>query len=253
MMKKFCWIEKDYQNTSLNNLAQRVTEYFTGDLLLDGYEVHYSKEPIDDAENYPVGKIGISPKAASLGFDYTVADLHVVNELFNLNLYFPMNTEKRLDVKEHYGTFDCLVSLAAGDMIKNNPVDIGFSGEHYVIDISSTAITETMKLYKHTSGYTQVDLFNLSSVEKFLASCKGTKGLFVVSNCFHYIVSSLVYDVELRLKAQNDLMKLLANDKIEWYVSMLTADGEYISCAAAKDLQNKTLNKGYSVLPWINK
>ena len=253
MMKKFCWIEKDYQNTSLNNLAQRVTEYFTGDLLLDGYEVEYSNSPMPDAENYPVGKIGISPKAAALGFDYTVADLHVINELFNLNLYFPMNTEKRLEVGEHYGTFDCLVSLAAGNMIENNPVDIGFNGEHYVIDISSTAITETMKLYKNTSGYQQVDLFNLSSVEQFLKDCKGTKGMFVVSNCFHYIVSSLVYDVELRLKAQNDLMKLLANDKIDWYVSMLTADGEYIACASAKELQDKKLDPRYFVLPWINK
>lgn len=252
-MKKFCWIETDYQNESLNNLARRVTEYFTGDLLLDGHEVYYSKHPLEYAENFPIGKIGISPKAAAMGFDYTVADLHVINELFNLNLYFPMNTEKRLDVGNHYGTFDCLVSLAAGTMIENNPIDIGLNGNQYVIDVSSTAITESMKLYKNTSGFTQVDLFNLSSVEKFLSSCTGTKGMFVVSNCFHYIVTSLVYDVKLRLKAQNDLMKLLANDKIDWYVSILTADGKYIDCISAKELQDTKLDDRYYVLPWISK
>jgi hypothetical protein len=253
-MKKFYWVEKDYNNSSLNGLAQRLTEYFTADLILDNYEVIYTNEIPNDTEYAMVGQVGISAKAREKNFGFFVSDTHLINDIFNYNIYFPQNTET-LDIDPNLkGTFDCLVSLAAGAMIETNPIDVGLTtSNHYVIDISPTAIHKSMHLYKETvSNFTQLDIFNRDAVNKFLSTCKGTKGFFVVSNCFRYIINSLLYDVELRLKMQNEFIEILANDKIDWYVTMFTADGTYYPCVRAKDIQNKQLDERYKVLPWIN-
>ena len=253
-MKKFYWVEKDYSNRSLNGLAQRLAEYFTADLLLSDYEVGYLTQVPTDSEYALVGQVGISAKARAKNFNFLVSDTHLINDIFNYNIYFPQNTEK-LDIDPTLkGTFDCLVSLAAGEMIGTNPVDIGLTtNNHYVIDISPTAIHKSMGLYKDTvSNFIQLDIFDCNAVEHFLSTCNGTKGFFVVSNCFRYIISSLLYDVELRLKMQNDFIKILANDKIDWYVTMFTADGTYYPCVRARDIHDKRLDERFKVLPWIN-
>ena len=253
-MKKFHWVEKDYQNDSLNSLARNLTEYYTADLLLQEYEVYYSKTVVEDAECQPIGKLGISARAFDNGFDYSVLDTHIINSIVNYNLYFEKNTEERLIIpKELVGTFDCLVSLAAGNMIETAPIDTGLVGNnHYAIDISPTAIHKSMGLYKEEMvGFTQVDLFNISAVKTFLATCKGTSGFFVLSNCFFYIVSSLIYNVQLRLQMQNALLEVLAADKIVWHVSIYTADGTYYPCIKASELLNKQLDNRFYVLPWI--
>jgi hypothetical protein len=149
-MKKFYWIHKDYQNESLNNLARRMVEYNTADLLSNGYEVFYTDTiPTDGSEYEYAGKLAVG----NFSIDYSVADIPVINDMFNYHLYFPTNTQDPLripaDVK---GTFDCLVSLAAGNMIETTPIDIGLQGaNHYVIDISPTAIHKSMGLYKELS------------------------------------------------------------------------------------------------------
>jgi hypothetical protein len=252
-MKKFCWVGKDYGNRSLNGLAQRLAEYFTADLLLENYTVEYTTEIPTDAEYAMVGQVGISDKARAKNFGFTVSDTHLINDIFNYNIYFPQNTETLDIAPELKGTFDCLVSLAAGEMIATNPADVGLTTtNHYVIDISPTAIHKSMSLYKDTiTNFTQLDIFNSDSVKSFLSNCEGTKGFFVVSNCFRYIINSLLYDVELRLKMQNEFIKILANDKIDWYVTMFTADGTYYPCVRAKDIQDKILDERFKVFPWI--
>jgi hypothetical protein len=253
-MKTFYWVEKDYDNRSLNGLAQRLTEYYIADLLLEDYNVGYLTEIPAHSEYAIVGQVGISAKAREKNFVFFVSDTHLINDIFNYNIYFPQNTEQLDIAPELKGTFDCLVSLGAGEMIKTNPLDIGLTTDnHYVIDISPTAIHKSMGLYKDTvTNFTQLDIFNCSAVKSFLSTCEGTKGFFVVSNCFRYIINSLLYDVELRLKMQNEFIKILANDKIDWYVTMFTADGTYYSCVRAKDIQDKTLDERFKVLPWIN-
>lgn len=254
-MKSFYWIDKDYGNESLNNLAKRLVEYNTSDLVVEGYDIVYSDTVPNDGSPYSeIGKIEISPQAVEKGFNYTVSDVNIINDIFNYNLYFVNNTEGRLRVDQDlYGTFDCLVSLAAGDMLKHNPQDIGLKeNNHYVIDISPTAIHKTMNLYKDlSSNFIQLDIFDPRAVTEFLKGCKGTRGFFVVSNCFCYIVNSLLYDVKLRLKLQNQFIEILANDKIEWYVSIFTADGTRHHCVRAKDIRNQQLNKKFEALPWI--
>jgi hypothetical protein len=238
----------------LNSLAQRLAEYFTADLLLADYHVGYLTEIPADSEYAMVGQVGISAKAKEKNFGFFVSDTHLINDIFNYNIYFPQNTEK-LDIDPALkGTFDCLVSLAAGEMIQTNPIDVGLTTDnHYVIDISPTAIHKSMDLYKDTvTNFTQLDIFNCEAVKSFLSTCNGTKGFFVVSNCFRYIINSLLYDVELRLKMQNEFIKILANDKIDWYVTMFTADGTYYSCVRAKEIQDKQLDERFKVLPWIN-
>jgi hypothetical protein len=254
-MKKFYWIHKDYQNDSLNNLARRTVEYNTANLISDGFEIVYSYTlPIDNSSSDLVGRIEVSPQAKEKDFYYSVSDVNIINDIFNYNLYFVNNTEPPLIISnELYGTFNCLVSLAAGNMIERNPALIGLVGNnHYVIDISPTAIHKSMGLYKELSvDFMQVDIFNITAVKEFLKTCKGTRGFFVVSNCFCYIVNSLLYDVNFRLKIQNEFIEVLANDKIEWYVSMFTADGTYYHCNKAADIRNKNLDKQFEALPWI--
>jgi len=253
-MKKFYWVEKDYNNRSLNGLAQRLAEYFTADLFLEEYTVEYTTEIPTDAEYAMIGQAGISAKAREKNFSFLVSDTYLINDIFNYNIYFPQNTEKLDIAPEMKGTFDCLVSLGAGEMIGTNPIDIGLTTDnHYVIDISPTAIYKSMGLYKDTvTSFIQLDIFNCDAVKNFLSTCNGTRGFFVVSNCFRYIISSLLYDVELRLKMQNDFINILANDKIDWYVTIFTADGTYYSCVRAKDIQDKKLDERFKVLPWIN-
>jgi hypothetical protein len=252
-MKTFYWVEKDYCNRSLNGLAQRLAEYFTADLLLADYHVGYLAEIPVDSEYAMIGQVGISAKAREKNFGFLVSDTHLINDIFNYNIYFPQNTEKLDITPELKGTFDCLVSLGAGEMIETNPIDVGLTTDnHYVIDISPTAIHKSMGLYKDTvTNFTQLDIFNCSAVKRFLSTCEGTRGFFVVSNCFRYIINSLLYDVELRLQMQNEFIEILANDKIDWYVTMFTADGTYYSCVRAKDIQNKKLDERFKILPWI--
>lgn len=256
-MKKFYWVDKDYQNNSLNNLARNLTEYYTADLLSQGYEVEYSVEvPTDESEYQPIGKLGINSKAYKKGFDYCVSDVHIINSIVNYNLYFKNNTEDKLIIPEKLkGTFDCLISLASGDMIETNPIELKFLGNnHHVIDISPTAIHQSMGIYRESvSSFKQVDLFNKLAIKNFINECQGTRGFFVVSNCFFYIISSLLYDVQMRLKMQNNLIEILANDKIEWYVSIYTADGEHHHCVEASKLVDKSLDERFYIFPWIKK
>jgi hypothetical protein len=46
-------------------------------------------------------------------------------------------------------------------------------------------------------------------------------------------------------------MELLANDKIEWYVDILTADGITYRNILAKDLVNQKIDKRLNIIPWI--
>jgi hypothetical protein len=247
--KEFFWLHRDYHNRSLNEMAKSITEYNTAFLLNKGYEVFYCTNGADpQLEQAEIGSL-----FPTTDLDYTVKDTHIVNDIFNFNVYFTKNTEDRIQVPaKHYKTFDCLVSLAAGDKIDKNPIDIGLLGNnHYVIDISPTAIHKSMGIYKAITSYNQLDIFNTTELKQFLATCKGTKGFFVVSNCFLYSVSALIYDVKLRLQMQNQFIEILANDKIDWYVEMDSADGEFFNCVRAKDIQNKKLDKRFKALPWI--
>lgn len=248
-MEKVYLIEKDYQNESLNNLARRLAEYHLAELSLDNIDVQYSTSiPADNSRFIEIGKLSQREEVT-----FTVDDLHIINDIFNYNLYFENNNDLDLSVGDHWGTFDCLVSLAAGNMVATNPDTIGLTGNHYIIDISPTAIHASMGIYKNiNASYQQVDIFNKQSVTEFLATCEGSKGFFVISNCFMYIVNSLLYDVKLRLKMQNELIEILANDKIDWYVFINTADGNSYPCVRAKELQNKKLDNRFKILPWIN-
>jgi len=255
-MKKFYWVHKDYNNESLNSLARRVTEYNTADLLADNFQVCYTETVPTDGSDYAyIGKLQIVGGVLD-HFPYTVEDIHIVNDIFNYNLFFKQNTEDQLIIpNEMKGTFDCLVSLAAGQMVEMHPKEIGLATDnHYIIDISPTAIHQTMNLYKDvTSQFELLDIFNIDHVKEFLKKCKGTCGLFVVSNCFNYIVSSLLYDVEMRLHLQNKFIQALIDDDKEWYVTIFSADGSNYSLTKAEDISNKQLNTGFEVLPWIKK
>ena len=249
-MKNFYFVNKDYGNESLNNLARRVAEYNMAELVINEYNVSVVDVAPEGSENQEIGKLSLRPNVP-----YTVNDLYIINDIFNYNLFFEKNTSGRLEIPDDLkGTFDCLVSLAAGDSIINNPVDIDLKGEHHIIDISPTAIHKTMGIYKeNNSKFTQLDIFNDEAVDRFLEQCTGTRGFFVISNCYMYIVNALIYDVNLRLEMQNKFLTKLANDKIEWYVNVVSADGIFYPCVKAQDLTNKKLDSRYEVFPWIKK
>lgn len=246
--KEFFWTPKNYHNRSLNEMAKSITEYNTALLINRGYNIVYAGNGVEaHEEQAEIGRLFPTTDITD-----TVKDVHIVNDIFNFNLYFSKNNDGRITIPgEHYKTFDCLVSLAVEGKVETDPTDVGLIGNHYVIDISPTAIHESMGIYKSVSSYTQVDIFNTEKLKEFLATCEGTKGFFVVSNCFLYMVNSLIYDVKLRLEMQNQFIKVLANDKIDWYVEMDSADGTFFNCVRAKDIQNKQLDKRFKALPWI--
>lgn len=251
-MKKFIWIEKDYNNRSLNNLAKNITEYNTAMLLNRGFEVEYETKVSADDDHAVVGTLfANSPLSA-----YTVEDLEVINMLSDFNIYFKHNTEDLFDIGEHKGTYDCLVSLAAGDISTKLPDHIGGVDNHYIVDISSTAIKNSNKYFKNffekeVTNFQQLDFFNTANVKDFLSNISGTKGLFIVSNCFCYAPTSLFYDTEVRLKKQNEFINLLVDDKIDWYVDIVTADGATFRNIAARDLLDYKMTNKLKVLPWI--
>ncbi len=251
-MDTFTWINKDYGNRSLNNLSKNITEYNTAMLLNRGYAVEFSDTVPLEGNCAVEGTLFVNTP-----FDhFTVENLEVVNFLADHDVYFKHNTEDIIEVGDHKGTYDCLVSLAAG----NSPVklidQIGDVKNHYIVDISTTAIKETNNFFseffiKGRTQFEQLDFFNLENVQKFLSKVYGKKGLMIISNCFCYAPTSLLYDTHLRLHHQNQLMNLLANDKTEWYVDLVTADGLTYRNVLAKDLVNQTIHKRMSVIPWI--
>jgi len=248
-------LHKEFDNDSLECLSRRVTEHNTADLLLENKEVFYSyDDPGELGEYREIGLIQLCEPQSK--FPYTIEDVSVVNDIFNYNLYFQNNTEPTIQIpSELEGTFDILISLAAGDMPITNSEGIEFDeskGTHYIIDISPTAIHKTMGLYKKlNTKFQQLDIFNMYAFESFLSSCEGNKGFINVSNCFNYIVNALIYDVNYRLKIQNDFIEVLANDNKEWYVTMYSADGTHYQCVKAEDIRNKKLDERFKVLPWI--
>ena len=258
-MSNFYWVHKDYNNESLNAMARRLTEHNTANLICSNKTVHYVYQPPTDTTEYSeVGIIQLPDGSNNkdVSFPYTVQDVHVINDIFNYNLYFVNNTEPRLQIDQSLkGTFDCLVSLGAGSAAENNPIDCGLTTDnHYVIDISPTAIHKTMNLYKDTaSAFEQLDVFNIQDVKAFLKRCQGSRGLFVVSNCFNYLVNSLLYDVSIRLELQNKFIDALVEDDKEWYVSIYTADGTHYHCVKASEIKDRKLDKRFEVLPWISK
>lgn len=241
--KKFNWVEHDYNNDSINNLSRNITEFNTAMLYSKGIEVTYNQGP----EGFQIGTL--FPNQAP----FTVNDINIVNKILNYNIYFKSNTEDRVNLpKEHYGTFDALVCLASGDKSQTTLDDIGLQGKQYIIDISPTAIHESI-IHKNKSEHMQVDLFDAICVKDFLTKVEGTKGLFIVSNCFLYVISSLVYDTKKRYELQNDLLKVLAEDKIDWYVEIVTVDGKYYNCISAQELIDIGIDKKMEILPWMKK
>lgn len=252
MDKTFTWVPKDYNNRSLDNLSKNITEYNTTMLIANGFGVQFGEHSLIEGKHAVYGTLFVNTPIDY----YTVEDLKVVNFLSEHNVYFKHNTEEVLDVGYHKDTYDCLVSLAAG----NSPVklidQIGEISKHYIVDISTTAIKETNFYFseffvKEKTEFEQLDFFNLDNVQKFLNKVEGSKGLIIISNCFCYAPTSLLYDTKLRLKHQNALMELLAADKIEWYVDILTADGITYRNILAKNLVNQKIDVRLNIIPWI--
>ena len=229
-MDKLTWKHIDYNNNSLNSIARNIAEYHTAHAL----KVKYST-----TKGVPLGTIFLDDK-------HTVENTSVLNSILNYNVYFKKNTEVPLKT-----TFDpdCIVALASGD----TPSQL--SAKHtYVIDISPKALEATKEKYNidvaKSYNYDQVDLFDIPAVKTFLTKCQGNVGLFCLSNVFLYFPNCVMFDAKVRLKKQNELISLLAQDKIKWYVDMITVNGTYVQTLAS-ELVDMTLDDKFKVLPWI--
>lgn len=229
-MDKLTWKHIDYNNNSLNSIARNIAEYHTAHAL----KVKYST-----TKGVPLGTIFLDDK-------HTVENTSVLNSILNYNVYFKKNTEVPLKT-----TFDpdCIVALASGD----TPSQL--STKHtYVIDISPKALEATKEKYNidvaKSYNYDQVDLFDIPAVKTFLTKCQGNVGLFCLSNVFLYFPNCVMFDAKVRLKKQNELISLLAQDKIKWYVDMITVNGTYVQTLAS-ELVDMTLDDKFKVLPWI--
>jgi len=229
-MNKITWKHIDYNNDSLNSIARNIAEYHTAHAL----KVKYST-----TKGVPLGTIFLDDK-------HTVENISVLNSILNYNVYFKKNTE--VPLKTIFNP-DCIVALASGD----TPSQL--SAKHtYVIDISPKALEATKEKYNidvaKSYNYDQVDLFDIPAVKTFLTKCQGNVGLFCLSNVFLYFPNCVMFDAKVRLKKQNELISLLAQDKIKWYVDMITVNGTYVQTLAS-ELVDMTLDDKFKVLPWI--
>ena len=229
-MNKITWKHIDYNNDSLNSIARNIAEYHTAHVL----KVKYST-----TKGVPLGTIFLDDK-------HTVENISVLNSILNYNVYFKKNTEVPLKTIIDP---DCVVALASGD----TPSQL-LAKHTYVIDISPMALEKTKEKYNidvaKSYNYNQVDLFDIPAVKKFLTKCQGNVGLFCLSNVFLYFPNCVMFDAKARLKKQNELISLLAQDKIKWYVDMITVNGTYIQTLAS-ELVDMTLDDKFKVLPWI--
>ena len=229
-MNKITWKHIDYNNDSLNSIARNIAEYHTAHAL----KVKYST-----TKGVPLGTIFLDDK-------HTVENISVLNSILNYNVYFKKNTEVPLKTIIDP---DCVVALASGD----TPSQL-LAKHTYVIDISPMALEKTKEKYNidvaKSYNYNQVDLFDIPAVKKFLTKCQGNVGLFCLSNVFLYFPNCVMFDAKARLKKQNELISLLAQDKIKWYVDMITVNGTYIQTLAS-ELVDMTLDNKFKVLPWI--
>jgi hypothetical protein len=229
-MNKITWKHIDYNNDSLNSIARNIAEYHTAHAL----KVKYST-----TKGVPLGTIFLDDK-------HTVENISVLNSILNYNVYFKKNTEVPLKTIIDP---DCVVALASGD----TPSQL-LAKHTYVIDISPMALEKTKEKYNidvaKSYNYNQVDLFDILAVKKFLKKCQGNVGLFCLSNVFLYFPNCVMFDAKARLKKQNELISLLAQDKIKWHVDMVTVNGTYIQTLAS-ELVDMTLDDKFKVLPWI--
>ena len=229
-MNKITWKHIDYNNDSLNSIARNIAEYHTAHAL----KVKYST-----TKGVPLGTIFLDDK-------HTVENISVLNSILNYNVYFKENTEVPLKTIIDP---DCVVALASGD----TPSQL-LAKHTYVIDISPMALEKTKEKYNidvaKSYNYNQVDLFDILAVKKFLKKCQGNVGLFCLSNVFLYFPNCVMFDAKARLKKQNELISLLAQDKIKWHVDMVTVNGTYIQTLAS-ELVDMTLDDKFKVLPWI--
>jgi len=229
-MNKITWKHIDYNNDSLNSIARNIAEYHTAHAL----KVKYST-----TKGVPLGTIFLDDK-------HTVENISVLNSILNYNVYFKKNTEVPLKTIIDP---DCVVALASGD----TPSQL-LAKHTYVIDISPMALEKTKEKYNidvaKSYNYNQVDLFDILAVKKFLKKCQGNVGLFCLSNVFLYFPNCIMFDAKARLKKQNELISLLAQDKIKWHVDMVTVNGTYIQTLAS-ELVDMTLDDKFKVLPWI--
>ena len=229
-MNKIVWKHIDYNNDSLNSIARNIAEYHTAHAL----KVKYST-----TKGVPLGTIFLDDK-------HTVENISVLNSILNYNVYFKENTEVPLKTIIDP---DCVVALASGD----TPSQL-LAKHTYVIDISPMALEKTREKYNievaKSYNYNQVDLFDILAVKKFLKKCQGNVGLFCLSNVFLYFPNCIMFDAKARLKKQNELISLLAQDKIKWHVDMITVNGTYIQTLAS-ELVDMTLDDKFKELPWI--
>jgi hypothetical protein len=240
MKQKFYWIHKDYSNPSLNYISQRLVEFYTAELI-QIYDVEYVYDNKGFENFSEVGRIFLDK-------DYTVQDLHVLNSIMNYNVYFKVNTEPDIELKEDIPLLDCFVSMASGIVKNKKLLDLN----RYIIDISPRALEFTKEFLSiPESNFFQLDVFDKEQVKNFLSTVEGQVGLIYISNCFLYIPNCILYDINLRIKKQNEFLEVLKNDKVKWYVNMVSANGETFYNVDANSIPKIVLDERFKVLPWI--
>lgn len=240
MKQDFFWIHKDYDNESLNNIAKRLVEYHTANLIQD-FNVHYVYQDEGYQHSAPVGKIFLDEP-------YLVSNPEIINTLMNYNVYFKSNTEDPISLHKPINGLNFIVSLAANDLKDEHLRSL----KRYIIDISPRALEKSKAfLDVPTTNFYQIDIFDQVQVKEFLKTIDGDVGLMYVSNCFLYIPNCILYDIYYRLEKQNQFLDCLRNDSRKWYVNMCSANGEDFYNIDVDDLPNATIDERFKILPWI--
>jgi hypothetical protein len=275
----FGWIDRGGDNRSLNNICLNITEYTTVELLNRGIDVRYYRsisDAIADSVNFyayigtlfdvkiykdsNLNQLNVNTSEyCMIDQDNIYDNIPRINSALMHTDYFQTNTEQfDWTYEPTADVFDFCVCSAAGDTAIKVAQNVNLSSEAviYVVDISSVSLMKCEELLQSNGcsmdkfKFISLDLFNLTQISEFLKQFKSGKGLWFASNIFNYLTTSLIYNYQLRLRIQQDFIKLLVNQPATWFVSMFNVNSVLIKNKSASSLLVcNPIN--LKVLPWL--
>lgn len=243
----------DVYKNSVKNINESEFVLFTPDKLIDkasyiNYLLNPQKHFVDNTEN-----LNDFAKNNGKQYDVIVCTSGGVTPL-KVPVFFNLTKNATILVADYsvVSLNICRKIIDQWDMTE----DLNeFINKHKVIDDERLYLGKYSylgELKKHTNyKFMFVDLFDINSVNECLKKIEGKTGLWLASNVFNYITTSMIYDVSTKHQLQQRFINTLANDGIEWDIGLNTAGSGVYKCTPAKTLNNLTVHEGLKILPWL--
>jgi len=100
--------------------------------------------------------------------------------------------------------------------------------------------------------FVELNFFNLDAVKRLVDNLDSKKIFWNLSNCFNYIPTALIFDINTRYKIQQDFFNILNDSGKDFYVECTLADGHYQPITHVRNLLNYKIDNRFKILPWYN-